>query len=330
MDGRQFSFFPRPALSQPKVTDVIWYIGRRLLQMIPVFLGATLIVYLMAFVSSGDPIAAIAGDKPISPAVADKLRAQYNLDKPVIIQWLIYLGNLFQGDFGIGFNGRPIIDQIKAAFPVTFRLAIIAVVIETVFGVVAGVISGLKKGTLIDTTLLMVSLLVIAVPTFVIGFIAQFVLGVQLGIAPVNVGRDPSWQNLLVPGAVLGAVSFAYVLRLTRTSIAEVATADHVRTATAKGLSRGGVVSKHILRNSLIPVVTFIGADLGALMGGAIVTEGIFNISGIGSLLFRAINDGESPMIVSVVTLLVIIFLVANLIVDLLYAVLDPRIRYAK
>src|SRR5699024_2301106 len=308
----------------------IWYIGRRLLQMIPVFLGATLIVYLMAFVSSGDPIAAIAGDKPISPAVADKLRAQYNLDKPVVVQWLIYLGNLFQGDFGVGFNGRPIIDQIKAALPVTFRLSVIAIVIETVLGVLAGVVSGLKKGTLIDTTLLMVSLLVIAVPTFVIGFVARLVLAVQLEVAPVTVGRDPSWQNLLVPGAVLGAVSFAYVLRLTRTSVAEVATADHVRTATAKGLSRGGVITKHILRNSLIPVVTFVGADLGALMGGAIVTAGILTSRGLGSLLSRAVADGESPMIVSVVTLLVIIFLLANLIVDLLYAVVDPRIRYAK
>ncbi|EWS80713.1 ABC transporter permease [Brachybacterium phenoliresistens] len=309
---------------------MIWYIGRRLLQMIPVFLGATLIVYLMAFASSGDPIAAIAGDKPISPAVQQALREQYNLDKPVLVQWLIYLGNVVQGDFGVGFNGRPIMDQIVAAFPVTIRLALIAVVIETIFGVIAGVIAGLKKGTIFDTTLLMLSLVVIAVPTFVIGFTAQFVLGVKLGVVQINVGRDPSWENLLLPGFVLGAVSFAYVLRLTRTSVAEVATADHVRTATAKGLSRGGVITKHILRNSLIPVVTYIGADLGALMGGAIVTERIFNINGIGSLLFRAINAGESPMIVSLVTLLVIIFLLANLIVDLLYAVLDPRIRYAQ
>src|SRR5699024_1810749 len=208
-----------------------------------------------------------------------------------------------------------IIDQIKAALPGTFRLSVIAIGIETVLGVPAGVASGLKKGTPVDRPRLMVHLRVVAAPPSVLRVAPQFVLGVQPAVAPVNVGRDPSWQNLLVPGAVLGAVSFAYVLRLTRTSVAEVATADHVRTATAKGLSRGGVITKHILRNSLIPVVTFVGADLGALMGGAIVTEGIFNISGIGSLLFRAINDGESPMIVSVVTLLVIIFLLANLIV---------------
>ncbi len=309
---------------------MLWYILRRLLQMIPVFFGATLIIYLMAFYAGGDPILAIMGDKPLSPAVQQQLREQYNLDKPVLVQWLIYVADVLRGDFGVGFNGRPIIEEIRQAFPATFRLAIIAVVIESILGVAAGVIAGLRKGTWIDTTLLGVSLVVIAVPTFVIGFVAQYVLGVELRIAPINVGRDPSWQHLLVPGAVLGIVSFAYVLRLTRTSVAEAATADHVRTATAKGLSRGGVVSKHILRNSLIPVVTFVGADLGALMGGAIVTEGIYNINGVGSILFRAINDSESPKVVSIVTMLVMIFLLANLIVDLLYAVLDPRIRYAK
>lgn len=309
---------------------MIWYIARRLLQMIPVFLGATLLVYAMAFYSGGDPIAAISGDKPLSPAVVAQLRSEYNLDKPFIVQWLIYISNVVRGDFGISLQGRPIIDDIRDAYPVTIRLALIAVVVETVLGVAAGVISGLRKGTWIDTTFLMVSLLVIAVPTFVIGFVAQFVLGVKLGVMPVNVGRDPSLVNLLVPGAVLGIVSFAYVLRLTRTSVSEVASADHVRTATAKGLSRGGVVTKHVLRNSLIPVVTFVGADVGALMGGAIVTENIFNIHGVGAELFSAITRSDSPKIVSIVTILVIIFLVANLIVDLLYAVLDPRIRYAQ
>ncbi|WP_058235413.1 ABC transporter permease [Devriesea agamarum] len=308
---------------------MVWYIIRRILQMIPVFLGATFIIYVMVFAVQGDPVAALGGDKSLSPAIQAQIRQQYNLDKPFLVQWLLYIGNVLQGDFGMTFSGRPIIDDIARAFPTTVRLAIIAVVIETIFGVTAGVIAGLRKGTWIDTTLLMVSLLVIAVPTFVIGFVAQFFLGVKLGVVPINVGRDPSFMNLLLPGFVLGAVSFAYVLRLTRTSIAETVTADHVRTATAKGLGRGAVVSRHILRNSLIPVVTFVGADLGALMGGAIVTEGIFNINGIGSELFHAIGHGEAPKVVSIVTMLVIVFLIANLIVDLLYAVLDPRIRYA-
>ncbi|MGO1285688.1 MAG: ABC transporter permease [Brachybacterium sp.] len=305
-----------------------WYVLRRVLQMIPVFFGATLLVYFLVFYMPGDPVAALGGDKPLPEAAQIRLREEFNLDKPFLVQYFLYLANIFQGDLGTTFRGQPIADQLADAFPITVRLAIIAILFEAIFGIIAGVISGLRKGTWIDTTFLMVSLLVIAVPTFVLGFVAQFVLGVELGVMPVNVGRDPSWTNLLVPGMVLGAVSFAYVLRLTRTQVAEVASQDHVRTATAKGLSRGRVISAHVLRNSLIPVVTYIGIDLGMLMGGAIVTESIFNIPGIGFNLWDAIRAGENTKVVTIVTLLVAVFVIANLIVDILYALLDPRIRY--
>ena len=177
--------------------------------------------------------------------------------------------------------------------------------------------------------MLTLSLIVIAVPTFVIGFVLQFFVGVKAGWLPPTVGSNVTFTTLLMPALVLGAVSFAYVLRLTRTSVAENLTADHVRTATAKGLSRPRVVVVHVLRNSMIPVVTFLGADLGALMSGAIVTEGIFNINGIGGTLYGAIIRGEPTTVVSLVTFLVVIYILANLLVDLLYAVLDPRIRYA-
>ncbi|GAA1484546.1 ABC transporter permease [Brachybacterium fresconis] len=305
-----------------------WYVIRRVLQMIPVFFGATFLVYFLVFSMPGDPIAALGGNKPLSPAVQDRLRAEYNLDEPLLTQYFLYLQGLVQGDFGTTFAGRPVIDDIRSAFPVTARLAVIAIIFEAVLGILGGVVSGLRKGTWIDTTLLVTSILVIAVPTFVIGFVAQFVFGVKLGWVTINVGADVTWGTLLLPGMVLGAVSFAYVLRLTRTQITETMTADHVRTATAKGLSRPRVINVHILRNSLIPVITFLGVDLGQLMGGAIVTEGIFNIPGLGFHLFDAIQRGESTKMVSMVTLLVIIFIVSNLIIDLLYALLDPRIRY--
>lgn len=151
----------------------------------------------------------------------------------------------------------------------------------------------------------------------------------ELGWLPTTVGGNVTFRSLLMPAIVLGAVSFAYVLRLTRTSVAENMSADYVRTATAKGLSRNRVVTVHVLRNSLIPVVTYLGADLGQLMAGAIVTEGIFNINGVGGTLYRAILQGESATVVSLTTVLVMIYIVANLLVDLLYAALDPRIRYA-
>lgn len=305
-----------------------WYIVRRLLQMIPVFLGATLLIYAMVFLVPGDPIQALAGSKPLTPAVADQLRARYNLDKPFFVQYLLYLKGILTLDFGTSFSGRPVSDELARAFPVTLKLAIMALAIESVFGIFFGVFAGLRKGKLFDSTLLVVSLIIIAVPIFVIGFLAQFFLGVKWGIAPVTVGGDASFGRLLVPAIVLGSLSFAYVLRLTRNSVAENKDADYVRTATAKGLSRRRVVTVHILRNSLISVVTFLGADLGALMGGAIVTEGIFNINGVGGTLYQAVTRGEPPTVVSFVTVLVVIFLLANLLVDLLYAALDPRIRY--
>jgi oligopeptide transport system permease protein len=207
-------------------------------------------------------------------------------------------------------------------------LALIALVVEAVFGVGFGVIAGLRQGGVFDGAVLIVSLIIIAVPIFVLGFLAQFVFGVRLGIVAVTVGDQPTFARLLLPGIVLGAASFAYVVRLTRSAVADNAHADHVRTATAKGLSRPRVVTVHILRNSLIPVVTFLGADLGALMGGAIVTEGIFNIHGVGGVLYQAVTRQEAPTVVSIVTVLVVVYLVTNLSVDLLYAALDPRIRY--
>ena len=177
--------------------------------------------------------------------------------------------------------------------------------------------------------MLVVSLFIIAVPIFVIGFVAQFIFGIKLAVVPPTVGGNADFIDLIMPATVLGLVSFAYVLRLTRSSVAEAVGSDFVRTAYARGMSRREVVGSHVLRNSLIPVVTFIGADLAALMGGAIVTEGIFNIPGVGGLIFRSVTIGETPTVVSVVTVLVIIYMVANLLIDLLYAALDPRIRYA-
>ncbi len=307
---------------------MVMFTLRRFLQLIPVFFGATLLVYFLVFATPGDPIAALSGGKPMAPAVEAALRAQYNLDQPFWIQYGLYLKNLVTLNLGQTFSGQEVAAVIGRAYPVTAKLAIMALAFEAIFGVFFGVIAGLRKGKLFDSTVLVASLVVIAVPTFVLGFVLQLVVGVQLGWArPTVTGKAP-WDELVLPALVLGLVSLAYVIRLTRASISENMSADYVRTATAKGLSRRRVVVVHILRNSLIPVVTFLGADLGALMGGAIVTEGIFNVPGVGNLLYQAILKGESATVVAVVGILVIVFVVANLIVDLLYAWLDPRIRY--
>ncbi|RVW00994.1 ABC transporter permease [Rhodococcus spongiicola] len=304
------------------------YTGRRVLQMIPVFLGATFLIYALVFLLPGDPVAALAGDRALTPAVTEQLRARYHLDEPFLVQYFQYLKGIVTLDFGTSYSGRPVGEVLAQAFPITLKLAVMAVAIETVLGVGAGLIAGLRRGGIFDSTVLIVSLVLIAVPVFVIGFLAQFFIGIRWGLAPPTVGADTSFARLLLPAFVLASVSFAYVLRLTRTSVAATLTADHVRTASAKGLSRPRVVGVHVLRNSLIPVVTFLGVDLATLMGGAVVTEGIFNINGVGGTIYQAIIRGEAPTVVSFVSVLVVVYLVANLLVDLLYAALDPRIRY--
>ncbi|MBV7293226.1 ABC transporter permease [Corynebacterium sp. CCM 8835] len=305
------------------------YVGRRLLQMIPVFFGATFLIYALVFLMPGDPVQALGGDRGLTEATAERIRAEYNLDKPFIIQYLLYLKGILSLDFGTTFSGQPVSSVMATAFPVTIKLAVMALIFEAVIGVGFGFIAGIRRGGIFDSTVLVVSLIVIAVPSFVIGFVFQYVVGVKFNLLPSTVGPHDSVKNLLMPAAVLGAVSLAYVLRLTRQSVSENLTADYVRTARAKGLSNNSVMLRHVMRNSMIPVTTFLGADLGALMGGAIVTEGIFGINGVGGTMFNAILKGEPTTVVSFTTVLVIVYIVANLLVDLFYAVLDPRIRYA-
>lgn len=307
---------------------MLHYIGRRLLQMIPVFFGATFLIFALVFLMPGDAIEALGGDRGLPPEVADQIRARYNMDKPFFIQYLLYLKGIATFDFGTTFSGRDVTAVMADAFPVTIKLALMALFFEAVFGIIFGLIAGLRRGGIFDATVLLLSLFVIAVPTFVIGFVLQFFIGVKMGWLPTTVGANTSFMALLMPATVLGAVSFAYVLRLTRQSVSETVTSDHVRTAHAKGLPRHQVLRNHVLRNSLIPVVTFLGADLGALIGGAIVTEGIFAINGVGGNMYQAIIKGEPATVVSFTTVLVLVYIVANLLVDLLYAALDPRIRY--
>ena len=282
------------------------YLLRRILQMIPVVLGTTLLVYALVFALPGDPVKAMFGDKPVNEAVAAQIRAEYHLDQPFIVQYFIYLKNALTLNFGDTFAGQPVLDEIARAFPVTIRLGLMAFVFEAI-----------------------VSLLLISVPTFVTGFVMQYVFGIQWAILPVTAGADPGFIDLLMPAMVLGSVSMAYIIRLTRSEISSNIAEDYVRTARAKGMSNGQVMLRHVLRNSLIPVVTYLGQDIGALMGGAMITEQIFNIHGIGFLTYQSILKGEANLVVSIVTLLMLIFVVCNLVVDMLYAALDPRIRYA-
>ena len=303
------------------------YFIRRILEIIPVFFGATFLIFAMVFALPGDPIRALAGEKPLSPAVQRQFREEYNLDDSLPVQYGKYIAGFAQGDFGQTFRGEQVVDIMKEKFPVTAKLALFAFIFEATLGIIAGLLAGLRRGSFIDNLVLVSTITVVSVPIFVLGFLAQLILGAELHWFPIA-GIQNGTMSYMLPAMVLGSLSLCYVARLLRTSLGENLRADYVRTATAKGLSRMRVVGRHTLRNSLIPVITFLAVDLGFLMGGAIVTESIFNIPGIGREVFLAIRGQEGPLVVGIVTAGVLIFMFANLVVDLLYAVLDPRIRY--
>jgi oligopeptide transport system permease protein len=303
------------------------YVARRLLLTIPVLLGASFLIFAMVYALPGDPIRALGGDRPISPAVVAELRERFNLNDPLYVQYWEYLKNLFQGDLGTDFRGRPVLDTIERALPVTVKLALTAVVFEIVIGLVAGVLAGIRRNSYFDNLVLVSTTLIVSIPILVLAFFAQLLFGLRLGWFPIA-GTNDGLYSYLLPGLVLASGSLAYVARLTRTSLAENLRADYVRTARAKGLPNRTVIVRHTLRNSLIPVVTFIGADIGTLLGGAIVTETVFNLPGIGREVFNSIRSQEGAVVVGIVTLMVFFFIFFNLVVDVLYAVLDPRIRY--
>ncbi len=304
------------------------YVLRRLLQLIPVFLGTTFIIYLLVWAIPGDPFAGKCGDRGCPASYISEMHEKYNLDDPLILQYFKYLGKLLTGDFGETYAGIQVSELIANAYPTTIKLAVVALAIEGIIGIAAGILTGLRGKGFLDNLVLVSTLFLISLPVFVTGFVLQIVLGNELGIIKPTVGSNPGIGELLVPGFVLGSLSMAYIARLTRTSMMENKRADYVRTAVAKGLEPRRVVGVHLLRNSLIPVITFLGTDLGALMGGAIVTEGVFNIRGIGGLIYKAVVTKEGTTVTGIVTLLVIVYLLMNLLVDILYAVLDPRIRY--
>ena len=303
------------------------YIIRRLLQMIPVLIGSTFLIFVMVFALPGDPVAGRCGERACPPAYVEKFTQEYHLDEPVLVQYAYYAGRLVRGDLGTNFYGNSVAAELAARFPTTFRLALIAIAFEIVVGISAGVWAGIRRGKWPDTLVTLSSLLIISIPVFVLGAIAQLVFGIKLGWFPVT-STAGTWSQLLLPGLVLGSVSVADIARLTRTNLVENLRADYARTAKAKGLGPGRAIGVHTLRNSLIPVVTYVGYDFGALMGGAIVTERIFNINGIGSFIFRSITVRDGVSVVGAVVVLVFVYLLMNLLVDLLYGVLDPRISH--
>jgi len=305
------------------------FIIRRLVHAILVVIVATFLIYLGLFIL-GDPFSS-SGEKTIPPDIQDALRAKFGMDKPLIVQYLTYLQNMFTGDFGIDFEQRrDVSTMIGTALPNTIRLAFAAIVIELVIGLLAGIIAAVSQYTFRDVFVTVITTLAIGLPVFVIGIGLRSLLSGE-GIFP-QVPRSftvevPWWQEIILPAFTLAIVDAAFVARLMRGSMLEVLRADYIRTARAKGLSERRVIGRHAFRNSIIPVVTYTGVSLGALLGGALITERIFEYQGVGYLLVRAISQHNNPVIVPLVVFAVLVFIVMSTLVDILYAYLDPRIR---
>ncbi|WP_432478966.1 ABC transporter permease [Nocardioides sp. GXQ0305] len=330
------------------------YIARRLIQFIPVIIGTLFLLHLLSVLTIqivGDPVRALFGENAPPDEVIAALQARYGLDDPCLDTtgnpcfglFFDRMGQYAQGDFGVNFRERPVTELFMERIGVTLRLTALAILFESVIGILMGVLAGLNKDKFVDNLVRVLTSVLVAFPTFVFGTLMLLFLGLQFGLylresdwAPEWLGQmfqigynpDYPWLSLFLPGMVLGAFSLAAVARLTRTSLIENLRSDYVRTARAKGLTTRRTIGIHTLRNSLIPVVTFIGIDIGGLIAGALITEGIFNVPGIGQLIFLSVQANDTPVIIGVVTILVVVFLVANLVVDILYAALDPRIRY--
>lgn len=306
------------------------YIIRRILQLIPVIIGISIVTFLMMSLVPGDPVMLMLGQH-ISPQTVENVRQGLGLDQPMLTRYLNYMWNALHGDLGRSYIQHEMVTQMLIdKIPVTFRLTVVAMTIAVTFGVLIGILSAVKQYSFWDTFATFFALTGVSVPTFWLGMMFQLFFGVILHILPVSGtgGEGFHLQNYILPGLALGYASMAMYVRLTRSSMLEVIRQDYIRTARAKGLSRRVVIFKHAMKNALIPVATQAGMDFAGLMGGAILTETIFSLPGIGSMLYMAISRRDYPVVQGVTLFLALVFVVINLLVDISYAVLDPRIRY--
>jgi peptide/nickel transport system permease protein len=311
------------------------YLLRRLAATIPVMLIVAVLVFLMLRLTPGDPAAIIAGDNANTEQVA-LIRSRLGLDRPMFVQFFIWLGNILQGDFGESFFfKKTVAELILGRLEPTAALALFTIVIAVLVAVPLGVLAAYKQGTWIDRIVMGFSVMGFSVPVFVIGYALIYLFAIKLswvpvqGYQPIAAGFGGFIQRLILPSVTLAVIYIALIARMTRASVLEVLGEDYIRTARAKGLRERRVTVKHILRSSLTPVVTMLGLDIGILLGGAIVTEKVFGLPGVGATTVQAIIDNDLPLIQGVVLFAAFFVVMFNLAVDIFYAVLDPRVRYS-
>jgi peptide/nickel transport system permease protein len=302
------------------------YIQRRILLMIPTILLTSLVVFLMLHLIPGDPASIYLGENQATPERLEQIREQLGLNRPLYVQFADFLLKAAQGDLGRSVQtNRPVIEEIAVRLPNTITLAISAMTLAIVLGVTLGVVAGLRQNTWLDTALMLVALAGVSIPVFWLGLLFILLFAVQLGWLPAT--GEGGWRGLILPTISLAALSTATLARLVRSSIIEVLNQDFLRTSRAKGLRQATIVVRHALPNALIPVITVIGLQFGALLSGAVITESVFARVGLGKLVVDSIQNKDFPTVQGVILVLATIYVVVNLIVDLSYAVIDPRIR---
>jgi ABC-type dipeptide/oligopeptide/nickel transport system permease component len=303
---------------------MIAFLTGRLLQAIPVLFGVSLAVFLMVHLIPGDPAALIAG-ADASQADVENVRQSLGLDRPLPVQYVTFVGKALTGDFGQSFRtGRPVLEEIMPRYLNTMALGAIALTIAVLFGMASGIVSAVRRHSIFDNVALLLSLAGVSMPTFFLGLLLMLVFSVWLGWLPLS-GKD-SWTNYVLPAITLSTASIAIISRVMHASLIEVLNEDYVRTARAKGQREALVIWRHAVRNALVPVVTVAGLQLGYLLGGAVVTETVFAWPGLGRLLVQSILARDFPVVQAAVLLLATTFVAINLVTDLIYGLLDPRI----
>jgi len=306
---------------------MLYYIAKRILQIIPVIIGITILLFVLLYVIPEDP-AQLMLEKGATPQALQNLREKIGTDKPVYVQYWRYVKQLSKGDLGDSYRYRRPVNTILAEhYPNSIKLAVAAIIIETIIGLIAGIISAVRKYSFLDVLVTISTTIIVCIPVYWLGMLLQIGLGLKLGWLPMSGMGDGSIKYYILPAITLAAVSTAFVARITRSTMLDVMSNDYIRTAYAKGLSNNSVIYKHALKNALIPIITYIGIDLGSLMGGAILTETIFAWPGVGRTIYLAILQRDAPVVIGGTIILVLIFVFINLIVDIIYAFLDPRIR---
>ncbi|MCQ9389564.1 ABC transporter permease [Brevibacterium sp. 50QC2O2] len=301
---------------------------RRLVAAIPTLIGVTLVLFLVLRVLAGDPVTVLLAGGQSTPEVEAELRQQFGLDKPLWLQYLVFVGGIFKGDLGLSYATRlPVADLLLGQILPTLALALSAAVVSALIGIILGSLAAMFKGSWVDSVIRVISLLNTSMPSFWVGLLLIVVFAFGLGWFPAT-GSD-GFNTLVLPAIALGLSAAGTVARLVRNSVVDVLGENFVTALHAKGLSMGAIVVKHVLRNAIIPTVTIVGLQLGNLVAGAVIVEAVFSRQGLGQMLVQGVASSDFPVIQAVVLVIAVIYILINILVDLSYAVIDPRVKTA-